>query len=71
MYPTNNFGRTNTAGDARKSLVQKSHKSMDRSLVLQQKKEIASVALTRKLQRIQGSLEIVISFRITVKNDTH
>ena len=44
---------------------------MDRSLVLQQKKEIASVALTRKLQRIQGSLEIVISFRITVKNDTH
>jgi hypothetical protein len=64
MYSTKNFGRTNTAGDARKSLVQKSHKSMDQSLVLQQEKEIASVALTRKLRRIQGSLEIVISVRI-------
>ena len=37
---------------------------MDRSLVLQQEKEIASVALTRKLQHIQGSLEIVIRVRI-------
>lgn len=37
---------------------------MDRSLVLQREKEIASVALTRRLQRIQGSLEIVIRVRI-------
>jgi hypothetical protein len=67
MYSTKNFGRTNTTGDARKSLVQKSHKSMNRSLVLQQEKEIASVALTRRLQRIQGSLEMVV-IRVRIKS---
>jgi hypothetical protein len=62
---TKNIGRTNAAGDARKSLVDKSHEPVDRFVITVRANGLR--VLTRKLRHIRGSLRLGSELEITVE----